>query len=77
MAAVGVHVELTVRFLTIGTPGKHTTAEVEVRRITVDASGPVEHQCEWNGVGKIKKISHMFHYELNRQLVDGGVLVVQ
>jgi hypothetical protein len=38
MAAVGVHVELTVRFLTIGTPGKHTTAEVEVRRITVDAA---------------------------------------
>ena len=31
MAAVGVHVELTVRFLTIGTPWKHTTAEVEVR----------------------------------------------
>jgi hypothetical protein len=31
MAAVGVHVERTVRFLTIGTPCKHTTAEVEVR----------------------------------------------
>jgi len=31
MAHVGVHVELTVRFLTIGTPWKHTTAEVEVR----------------------------------------------
>ena len=31
MAAVGVHVELTVRFLTIGKPWKHTTIEVEVR----------------------------------------------
>ena len=31
MAAVGVHVELTVRFWTIGKPWKHTTDEVEVR----------------------------------------------
>jgi hypothetical protein len=31
MAAVGVHVERTVRFLAIGTPWKYTIAEVEVR----------------------------------------------
>jgi hypothetical protein len=31
MAAVGVHVELTVRFCTCGTALKHTTDEVEMR----------------------------------------------
>ena len=31
MAHVGVHVERPVRFLTSGTPWKHTTDEVEVR----------------------------------------------